>query len=63
MNRYLEGGVASGLNAVDGVFKPKLFHVKGKRRPVTREVGTYAFYGVWVHIEPYSLRLSMLNLR
>ncbi|XP_053200330.1 gelsolin-like isoform X2 [Panonychus citri] len=34
----LEGGVASGLNHVEKANKPRLFHVKGKRIPIVREV-------------------------
>ncbi|XP_015782794.1 adseverin isoform X2 [Tetranychus urticae] len=34
----LEGGVASGLNHVEKQAKPRLFHIKGKRIPIVREV-------------------------
>ena len=38
--RYLEGGVESGLKPLDTTFKPKLLHIKGKRRPVIRQVNS-----------------------
>ncbi|XP_076316612.1 villin-1-like [Tachypleus tridentatus] len=36
--RLLSGGISSGLKHVDTSFQPRLFHVKGKRRPVVRQI-------------------------
>ncbi|XP_055329268.1 villin-1-like [Paramacrobiotus metropolitanus] len=36
--RYMEGGVGSGLSHVELTIKPKLYQVKGKRRPIFREL-------------------------
>ncbi|KAG1662657.1 Villin-1 [Nymphon striatum] len=35
--RLLEGGAASGFHHVDTTFKARMFHIKGKRKPVLRE--------------------------
>jgi len=36
--RLLQGGVDSGFNHVTNIFTPKLYSVKGKRRPVVTQM-------------------------
>jgi len=44
--RLLQGGVESGFNHVTNAFAPRLYSVKGKRRPVVRQLAKVSWSGM-----------------
>jgi hypothetical protein len=43
LNRLLQGGIDSGFNHVTNTFSPRLYSIKGKRRPVVTQLPKVAW--------------------